>query len=69
MQIRTQIFEYLDKQRVENSCDEHEVICAENGNKVALIGEEMDVYHVLDDCFVSGHYHCDLEGDTLLVNL
>lgn len=69
MTIRTQIFEYNDKKRINSSAKKHNVMAAENGKNVALIGETNDVYDVLDNCFGRGNYHCRLDGDVLLVNL
>jgi len=69
MTIRTQIFEYNDKKRIGSSAKKHNVMAAEKGKNVALIGEADDVYAVLDNCFGQGCYHCRLDGDILLVNL
>ena len=69
MTVRTQIFEYNDKKRINSSAKKHNVKAAENGKNVALIGEANDVYAVLDSCFGQGNYHCRLDGDILLVNL
>ena len=69
MTVRTQIFEYNDKKRIISSSKKHSVRIADNGKKVALVGEANDVYGVLDDCFGVGNYHCRLDEDVLLVNL
>lgn len=66
--IRTNLFEYNDAYRIKHICDKHNVKCAYNGVKCALIGICMnDILLVLDECF--DNYTYFINNDILFVNI
>lgn len=67
MQIITNLFSYNDTFRINKSCEVHNVTLASNMKNFALVGEEMNVKAVLQECF--DEYHYNLENDMLLLNL
>ncbi len=65
--MQTNLFDYDDKERMNNSCEKNNVVCASNMKKIALVGKEKDIHNVLKDCF--GEYKYKKEEDVLLVNV
>lgn len=65
--MQTNLFNYEDEKRINKSCLDHNVVCASNMKKIALVGEELDIYAVLNECF--GEYKYKKDKDVILVNV